>query len=222
MFGPVTSIRRIGAPLVLLVTLLASGCGGRGGLPPELPPVIKGPDGREYRLLDRGKYKGIYDQWGRLQRIDYDSNGDGKIDHVAHHDGEKSPHQLDIDEDFDGRFDRWEEYDPAGRLTKVGVSRRHTGAPDLWLTPGPGDQPLKKEYDDNGDMRVDRTEHLRAGLVMRVELDTDGDGRVDRWQNWSTGRLSEEDFDTNADGQADRRLVYGPKGNVLKMEPLSR
>lgn len=197
-------------------------CGGRGGLPPELPPVVKGPDGREYRLLDRGKYKGFYDQWGRLQRIDYDSNGDGKVDYVAHHDGEKSPHLLDIDEDFDGRYDRWEEYDPAGRLTKVGVSRRHTGNPDLWLTPGPGDLPSKKEYDDNGDMRIDRTEHLRAGLVVRVELDTDGDGRADRWQNWSTGPLTEEDFDTNGDGVADRRLVYGASGTVLKMEPLAR
>ena len=131
-----------------------------------------------------------------------------------------SPHLLDVDEDFDGRFDRWEEYDPAGQLTKLGVSRKHRGAPDLWITPGPGDLPIKKEYDETGDMRVDRVELLRAGLIVRVELDSDGDGRMDRFQDWSTGRLASEDLDIDADGRADRRIVYGENGRVLRLETL--
>jgi hypothetical protein len=206
--------------LIGLILSLLGACGGRGGLPPELPPVVKGPDGREYLLLERGAYKGFYDKWGRLQRIDYDSNADGKADNVAHHDGEKSPHLLEVDEDFDGRFDRWEDYNPAGQLIKVGVSRKHLGHPDLWLTPGPGSLPVKKEYDDNGDMRVDRVEVLRAGLIVRVELDSDGDGRMDRFQDWSTGRLASEDLDTNGDAKADRRIVYGENGRVLRLETL--
>jgi hypothetical protein len=195
-------------------------CGGRGGLPPELPPRVKGPDGREYLLLDRGPYKGFYDQWGRLQRLEYDSNKDGKPDYIARHDGEKSPHLLEVDEDFDGLTDRWEEYDPAGRLTKVGLSRRDTGSPDLWITPGPGDLPGLKEYDENGDMRVDRRELFRAGLIAKVEIDSDNDGKIDRWQDWSTGRLSSEGLDTNGDGKPDRRVTYGEKGRVLKLESI--
>ena len=200
---------------------MALACGGRDGMPPELPPVLKGPDGREYRLLDRGAYKGFYDKWGRLQRIEYDSNGDGKPDYIAHHDGEKSPHLLEVDEDFDGRTDRWEEYDPSGRLVKIGFSRRHRGFPDLWITPGPGDQPAKREYDEDGDMRVDRTEILRGGLIAQVQLDSNGDGRVDRWQDWSTGKLSEEKLDTDGDGHPDRRILYSERGKVLRLEPVS-
>ncbi len=207
----------LGGACLIAATLA---CKGRGGLPPETPPAIRGPDGKDYLLLDRGRYKGFYDQWGRLDHIEYDSNGDGKADHIAHHQGEKSPRSLDIDEDFDGRMDRWEEYDPTGRLVKVGVSRKHSGTPDLWITPGPGDLPARKEYDDNDDLRVDRAEILERGLLVRVELDTEGDGKPDRWQDWSTGRLSAEDLDTNGDGRPDRRLVYNEKGRVLKMEPL--
>ncbi len=211
---------RIPSLVVAAALAVAAGCDGRGGLPPQIPPSIKGPDGKEYLLLDRGQYKGFYDKWGRLDRIEYDQNGDGRADHVARHEGQKSPRMLEVDEDFDGRMDRWEEYDPSGRLLKVGVSRKRSGAPDLWLTPGPGDLPSRKEYDDNGDMRVDRTEILERGLLVRVELDTEGDGKPDRWQDWSTGRLAAEDIDTNGDGKPDRRLVYNDKGRLLKMEPL--
>jgi len=206
--------------LALLGSLVCAACGGREGTPPLPLPQIKGPDGREYLLLDRGAYKGFYDKWGRLERIEYDSNGDGRPDNIAHHKGEKSPRLLEVDDDFDGRTDRWDEFDAAGRLVKVGLSRRRSGTPDLWVTPGPGDLPAKKEYDDDGDMRVDRTEILQRGLLTRAELDTNKDGRPDRWQDWSTGRLTHEDLDTDGDGKADSRIVYNQYGRVLKLESL--
>jgi hypothetical protein len=199
--------------------VVLAACEGRTR-PQDLAAHIKGPDGKEYLLLDRGAYKGIYDPWGRLQRIEYDANGDGRPDHVAYHDGAKSPHRLDVDENFDGSFDRWEDYDTQGRLTKVGLSRKRKGAPDLWVTAGPGDLPAKKEYDDDGDMRVDRTEVYERGLIVRVILDSDHDGKPDRWQDWSSGRLGTEDIDTDADGQPDRRIFYNQNGRVLKVDPL--
>lgn len=208
-------------PALLLTLPWLSACGGLGGAPPQLPASIRGPDGKTYLLLDRGRYKGYYDTFGRLQRIEYDANGDGKPDNIAYHDGEKSPRRLDVDEDFDGKIDRWEEYDPAGRLTKVGLSRKHAGAPDVWITPGPGDLPARKDYDDDGDMRIDRSEIFRRGLIVSVELDSDGDGKPDRWQDWSTGRLEHEDLDTDADGRADRRIFYNPQGRVLRVVPVA-
>ena len=201
------------------IVIVLAACEGRTR-PPSQAARIKGPDGKEYLLLDRGAYKGFYDPWGRLQRIEYDANGDGRADHVAHHDGAESPHRLDVDENFDGRFDRWEDYDPQGRLTKVGLSRKGKGAPDLWVTAGPGDLPAKKEYDDDGDMRVDRTEVYERGLIVRVILDSDHDGKPDRWQDWSSGRLGTEDIDSDADGHPDRRIIYNQQGRVLKMDPL--
>jgi hypothetical protein len=181
--------------------------------------MITGADGREYYLLDRGPYKALYDPWGRLQRIEYDSNGDGKPDHVAHHDGEKLPHLLEVDEDFDGRSDRWEDYDVRGVLSRVGLSRRGAGRPDLWIVPGPdGLTPAGKDYDDDGDGRVDRRELLSSGVVSRVEVDADRDGRMDRWRSVSGGRVQAEDVDTDGDGKPDHRIRYGDKGQVVGLE----
>lgn len=199
-------------------TLVLGGCGGLGGRPPDPLPVVKGADGREYRLLDRGAYKGFYDAWGRLQRIEYDSNKDGRPDQVAFHDGGKHPYRIEVDEDFDGKPDRWEDYSD-GKLVKVGVSRRGQG-PDLWQVLATDGVPRRREYDDDGDGRVERTEILGDGRVVRLEVDADRDGRTDRWQNWAAGRLVTEDLDTDGSGRADRRLEYGPAGRITASHAL--
>jgi hypothetical protein len=196
-------------------------CAGPAGLPQDLSPVLKGPDGVEYYLLDRGRYKAYYDASGRLQRIEYDSNGDGRPDIIAHHDGAKSPHLLEIDENFDGKIDRWEDYDPAGRLIKVGVSRRGIERPDMWLFPGPDGLPARKEYDDNGDGLIDRVEIFDHGQLVRVELDTSGDGRMHRWQEWQNGHLQAEEFDIDGDGKPDRRIRYAKNGRIEVIEKIA-
>jgi hypothetical protein len=211
---------RRAALLALLIGI--GGCGPRSCNPyrPADLTMLKGPDGQEYYLLDRGPYKAYYDTWGRLQRIEYDSNGDGRPDIIAYHDGAKSPHLLEIDEDFDGKVDRWEDYDPSGVLVKVGVSRHGTERPDMWVFPGPGGMPARKEYDDNGDGFVDRVELFENGQLVQVQLDTDGDHRMDRWQTWEDGHLVSEDLDTDGDGQPDRRIRYAKNGKILSVEPL--
>src|SRR5688572_17468136 len=119
----------------LLTFSCAGQCGARGGLPPPRPPTVTGPDGKKYHLVDRGPYKAYYDAWGRLQKIEYDSNGDGRADHTAVHEGRRHPHRMDVDSDFDGRTDRWESYDEAGKLLKVGTASAPGQAPDLWRSP---------------------------------------------------------------------------------------
>jgi hypothetical protein len=210
--------------LALFTLVLCAGCAGRcgalGGLPPERPPLVTGPDGKTYHLVGRGPYKAFYDQWGRLQRLEYDQNGDGRADQIAHHDGARTPRTIEVDEDYDGTVDRWEDYDPAGRLARVGTSRRGRG-PDLWTTPGPDGQVARKEYDEDGDGRPDRVETLAAGVVTGVAIDQDRDGRSDRWQSWREGRLTGEELDTDRDGRPDRRLRYGDDGRVLGLDPIA-
>jgi hypothetical protein len=53
-------------------------------------------------------------------------------------------------------------------------------------------------------------------------MDSDRDGRVDRWQDWHAGRLASEEIDTNGDGRADRRLVFGPRARLLRVERLAK
>ena len=58
--------------------------------------MLKGPDGREYRVLSKGRYKAFYDTGGRVDRLEFDSNGDGKTDQVAFYDGAASPRRVTI------------------------------------------------------------------------------------------------------------------------------
>ena len=194
--------------------LALTGCGGRRGQPPDRPPIVKDAEGREYHLLDRGPYKAYYDTWGRLQRVDYDDNGDGRADHIAHHDGARMPHLIEIDEDHDGNIDRWEKYGVDGVLLKAGTASRPGGGPEVWTVPGPDGTPKRREYDADGDGRAERAEILEAGVVVAVELDLDRDGRPDRWQSWRDGRLVSEDADTDGDGHPDVRIRHGAGGSV--------
>jgi hypothetical protein len=202
------------------VASLVASCGG-GSRRPEIPPLVVGRDGREHHMVARGPYKAYYDRLGRLESLEYDSNGDGRPDLIAHHDGAAKPYLVEVDEDFDGKTDRWESYDPSGTLLKMGASRRSRG-PDTWTFPGPGGVPARKEYDDDGDGKLDRVETFEGGRIVRVEVDSDRDGRMDRFQEWRDGRLAAEELDTNGDGRPDRRLHYGKGGSVVKLEALDR
>ena len=205
-----------------LLSGCAGQCGARGGLPPPRPPTVKGPDGQTYHLVDKGPYKALYDRWGRLQRIEYDSNGDGRPDHVARHDGRRHAYQMDVDVDFDGRPDRWERYDAEGKLLKVGAASGPERAPDVWVVPGADGETARREHDADGDGVPERIEIVASGLVAEVHIDADRDGRLDRWQKWEGGRLAGEELDTDGDGRADRRLRYDPRGKVLSVEPVAR
>jgi hypothetical protein len=214
-------VRRAALPLVVAAFSVACArqCGGLGGGPPLNLPEVTGPDGVTRLLLDKGAYKAWYDRWGRLEKIEYDKNGDGNPDHLAHYGGGRTARLLEVDEDYDGAMDRWEYYDDAGVLTKVGRAR--TGrSPDVWSYPGPGETPRRIEYDDDHDGRIERAEALEQGVVAAVELDADRDGRLDRWQRWVKGKMRGEDLDTDADGKADRRLAFDEKGQILGVQKI--
>jgi hypothetical protein len=205
--------------LALALTGCAGRCGARGGLPPPRLPVLTGADGQKYLLLDKGDYKAYYDRWGRLQRLEYDSNKDGRPDQIAIHDGAKIPHEIQVDQDFDGKTDRWERYSPTGQLERVGTSSTG-GRPDTWAATGTDGSLTRMEYDQDGDGRIERAELLRDGLVTAMEIDADRDGRMDRWQTWEKGRLLTETLDTDGDGRPDRRIRYDASGRVGALESL--
>jgi hypothetical protein len=200
----------------------ARACGGLGGVPPGAMPTVRRGDGREYRFLDKGPWKGYYDDQGRIAVIEYDSDGDGRADYIAHYDERRQIRTIEVDEDHDGWVDRWEHYDAAGVLEKVGRWRKQRGREDEWTYRAPDGRPARIEYDDDGDGVPERAEVLENGLVVRIEMDSDRDGRPDRWQNWKGGRLVGEELDTDGDGRPDRRLVFGPRGRLQRVERLPR
>lgn len=223
--GPAPTPRPGPSGLILLLLLATScsdrACGGRGGLPPgRLPVVSRG--GVAFSLLDKGAWRGFYDSSGRLAIVEYDSNGDGRADHIAHYDERRRIRLIEVDEDQDAWVDRFEHYDAGGVLEKVGRWRKQKGRADEWIYRGADGRAARVEYDDNGDGRPDRADVLADGLVVKTETDANRDGRMDRWQLWTAGRLTGEEVDSDGDGQPDRRLVFGPKGRILRVERLPR
>ncbi len=200
---PVTTFfKKSRRPPLLLAAVLVFGavsCGREDPPPaPDIPTII-GEDGREYVLLARGPHTPIWGADGELIRIEYDRNGDGEPDQIAHHTGARLPALVEDDDDFDGNTDRWAEYDAAGRLERIGVSRSGADAPDVWIYPDSQGNPRRRAYDGDGD--IERAEVLSAGRVVQVEVDANGDGKIDRWQVWDGDRLQSEALDTDSDGQ---------------------
>src|SRR5262245_15080323 len=62
----------------------------------------------------RKDVKSEYDKSGRLTRLTYDRDGDGKIDAWGYMDGSRVV-RVEVDENGDGQVDRWEYHtDPPG------------------------------------------------------------------------------------------------------------
>ena len=146
-----------------------------------------------------GRIDAAYDEAGRLTKLAYDSDRNGKPDMWAHMDGARLV-RLEADENEDGRIDRWEFY-PAEA--------------------GPGglkQPPERIERSTRDDGRVSRREFFEAGVLVRVEEDTTGDGAVDKWESYSGGSLAVLALDTKAQGKPDRRLIYRPDGSLDRVE----
>ena len=129
---------------------------------------------------------------GRLVRLSYDSNLDGRPDMVASMEG-RSVRVVEVDEDHDGRPDRWEHY--------AATSGTAPGAPS--------EQRLARvEHVTRRGETIVRREIFEGGNLIEAREDRDGDGRDDRWEVYGAGGLSVVQIDTDADGRPDRRLTY--------------
>ena len=171
-------------PFVVVAAVVAGGCGIVPGAPRQGRP----------HLVEKGRFQALYDGEGRLERVAYDPNGDGRADVVTLFGTNGAPTRAQIDSNRDGIVDRWEYYGPDGRLAKLGTARRKPGTPDLWSYPDGFGGVSRREYDDDGDGRPERAESLLDGVVVAEEFDTSGSGR------W------------------DRRVVRGPDGSVTRID----
>ena len=148
----------------------------------------------------RARIQPTYDKdSGKLAKLEYDANGNGKPDTWAYMDGTRLI-RLEADENEDAAIDRWEYY-PA--------------AP----TSGSAKQPPERiDRSTRFDGQVSRREFFEGALMVRVEEDTDGNGAIDKWETYSAGALTVMALDTTGDGKPDRRLLYRPDGSFDHIE----
>jgi hypothetical protein len=168
--------------------------------------------------LRKATTKATYDKAsGRLTELTFDADGNGRVDTWTEMDGAR-PVRARLDRDEDGRIERWEYYDPEGKLAKVGLDRANRGRPDAWAFSTADGRLERVEVSSSADeSRIDRREFYdvsraaagsREATLVRVESDTNGDMRMDRWERFADGAISTAEFDEDHDGRPDRRLTY--------------
>jgi hypothetical protein len=163
---------------------------------------------------------------GRLQRLEFDSTRNGRNDAVGIMDGARVE-RIEVDENEDGKIDRWEFYGADRRLERVGFSRRGAGVMDAVAVLNSAGEVARIEMSIRSQGRFDRVEHYAAGVLARVEEDTNGDGRVDKWETYGVDpdgpsgqspSILMAAFDDDFRGTPNRRVVYRPDGSVLRIE----
>jgi hypothetical protein len=140
---------------------------------------------------------------GRLTRLEYDANGDGKTDTWGYMDGMRVV-RVEVDEDGDGKVDRWE---------------YHNGSASSVMPQTSVDKTIERiERATRHDGKVSRWERFEKGALVHVEEDTDGDGLVDKWEDYTAGTLTLMALDTQHRGKPDRRLIYLADGTFDHVE----
>jgi hypothetical protein len=133
-----------------------------------------------------------------VKEVQLDVDAKGREHTIAHVNGTEIT-RVDRDLDGDGRVDRWEYYDAARQLVKVGFSMANDGVLDAWAYRGTDGQIVKIDVSTRRDGVVDRWEYYEKGQLARVDEDTDHDGKVDRWSTYEGGILM--DTATTAGGR---------------------
>ena len=104
---------------------------------------------------------------GRLTSVEVDRDKDGKFEARAFMDGTRIQ-RIEIDDNADGKPERWEYYGPAPSGSDSVILR----AEEASETTG----------------KICRWEYFENGQIARVDEDVDEDGRVDKWEKYRAGR----------------------------------
>jgi hypothetical protein len=164
---------------------------------------------------------------GRLKRVTFDANHNGKNDSASIMNGTKLERiELDIDEDH--KVDRWDVYEGHATIQYVGLSSRHDGVMDSRAFYSESGALQRIEISTRRDGQFNRVEFYERGVLVRSQEDTDGDGKPDKWESYRPNlnaaageppyAVSSVSFDDAHAGVPQRRIVYDERGRVVRVE----
>jgi hypothetical protein len=130
------------------------------------------------------------------------------------------PTRLEGDTNADGLVDRWEYYDAAGALIRIGGSSAGDGREDTWARTNGDERHI--DISTRRDGIVDRREVYRGERLVRAESDTNHDGLSDWWETFDGKSVTELLLDDEKRyGRPTRRIVYGTNGTA-RVEMLNK
>lgn len=144
---------------------------------------------------------------GKLSQLTVNSAQDGKPNIFSYMDGSKFV-RVEVDENEDGKIDRWEYYGKDQKLDRVGFSRADDGKQDAWAVRAADGSIERVQISTNRDGTPNRTEFYEKGILTRAEEDTTGDGRIDKWEEYEAGELVRASFDTTGSGKPTTSVDY--------------
>ncbi len=225
------------------------GCGWlvRGKLRPARPVVVAGqtqaedtnhdgrPDvwtvrdaeGRPQRISRDTNHDGVADRTEiyvgtRLNRIDYDSDGDGRID-TTDQVGETGRTLLRLtDRDWNTIPERWVQLDGRGRVTAEWTDANQDSAPERFRAFDPAGRMTEEGTDADADglyevNRIFNTRWPAEAHPVRIERDDDRDGIFERRETYTrAGTLRAVNVDSDGDGIRDHLTLLRADGSVRK------
>lgn len=130
----------------------------------------------------------------RIDRVEFDRNDDGKIDHIVYYAPDGFADRAEFDSEFDGRFERNERYED--------------------------NEPMESTVDRDGDGVVDVRQVYADGVVAKEET-FDKDARITRTIQFRGGVPVSGEFDSDGDGVLDTARTYDARGEIVASKPLA-
>ena len=115
--------------------------------------------------------------------VKIDRNYDGVVDRTEFYDDQGVIQRVEADSDADGKIDEWVAYEK-GVATKGEKDLNKDGKPDTAMIYDIKGVIVRTETDANGDSKVDEWVYYADGVPVKAEKDTNNDGKVDTWLDY--------------------------------------
>ena len=143
-----------------------------------------------------------------VEGIDYD--GDGHDEVVSHYDGSRAT-LVEFDRDGDGRIDaRWH-FDLQGLEKSYEADDDFDGRFE-WQTEAAGGQLAHGGRDGNGDGKAELETYFEHGVLRRVDIRDEAGERIIAREHYVADRVEFTEFDRDADGVFEQRVEFDRTG----------
>lgn len=159
---------------------------------------------------------------GRLNRTDYDSDRDHRIDATDQYGADGRVNMTLWDRDWNSIPERWVQFNRRGQVTGEWTDANQDAVPERFRAFDPGGRLTEDASDRDGDglfelNTVYNTRWAPTDHAVRVERDDDRDALYERRETYSReGVLRSVNEDTDHDGSRDHLILFHPDGRVRK------
>lgn len=159
---------------------------------------------------------------GRLNRTDYDSDGDRRLDATDQYGADGTVNMTLWDRDWNTVPERWVQKNRRGQVTGEWIDANQDTVPERFRAFDPSGRVTEEGVDRDGDglfevNSVYNTRWSPTDHAVRVERDDDRDSIYERRETFTRdGVLRSVNEDTDRDGNRDHLVLFWPDGRVRK------